>query len=669
MTYKFNKEIEFLNPQLFNDKIVYIPENAFKNPDYKEIADFLIFCKTFGITFKKDSNYLEVLSNFSPGALQEIRYNLTPKLGVTFFNLKKEYGLEEFWRTIFEYLKSYNNITEIPDELFINFPNTKAPKVNKEYEFVEPSCYFEKLWNILNSSKNPTSKDNMFLYETSKLDFLKVNYILNRNVLKELSKNCKNFKFLAKDTAQLREFYNSLGKVRTSNKTFIMKSLNTFQEGEVLSDFNSNKGFWKYVEHNLKPTQKKYSKYPNTQRFFKLLRNNEFKTSYNSIVEDSLQKNSLLDFFKLASKLKSPQYAARNVTKYLKNNDYKEQEVKELLSYIENNDIKIKVLIELYKGLLYQTEIKTYKIKNKFWITQDNKTYNFDYFANELKNIILKKVKVKALEFVKLENNEENTKIPAISRSVEELKRVPFPTGTDNFFKVDTSKGYVTRGTKLKLSDYVKGDYIVFVAWRMKNYKRGEYDLDLSGIEFLNDDIKNLKCEYASYFELESKNMKHSGDFTFCKEFNPETGLITCECILVKENADNLHFLLNTYNEVSLKDLDIFVGICDAKDYGGQLETGLLNIEKAKLLFEISQDFTGFYKLFSITNGYLMLEGVNCSEKVLAGANSENLNILASSKYIERLHCLNVYDFVKDLGIEVYNPYKLEILMDYVINS
>lgn len=667
MFYKFDKNVEILNPQLFKDKIVYIPENLSSKTNSKDIAEFLVFCKSFGITFNKDSNFSEFMNNASPEVFQRLKLSLSPKVGATFFNLKRDYGLEEFIRTITEYLKSYNNFTEIPDELFINFPKIDNVKVDKEYSFVKPNLYFEKLENIINSTKNPTSEDYMFLCNTIYLELLEIdNYILNRNVLKILAE-IPNFKFKAKDTAQLREFYTSLKKIRTSNKNFIMRTLNSFRECEVLSDFNANKEFWKKVEHNLKPTQKKYSKYPNSQRFFKLLRNNEFKNSSNSIIENSFNLTTLESFYKLASKLKSKQYAIRNITKHLKRNGFKSNNVNSLLNYIENDDIKIKVLIELYRGLLNQTPERVFKIKNKFWISQDNKTYNFNYITNKLKDIILKKIKLKALEFVKSENNE--LEIPPVSRSIEGLKRVPMPTGTDNFFRIDKSKGYFTRGTKLKLSDYVNDDYIVFIAWRKKDFKRGEIDLDLSGVEVKNDDLENLDFETCHFINLNSTNMKHSGDFTFCKEFDPKTGLITCESIAVKKEANNLHFCLNTYNDVSLKDLDIFAGICDAKDYKEKQKTGILNIENAKILFEISQDFTGFYKLFSIKDGYLMLEGVNFGKGPFYSIYKEIIGMIGSSKYIETLHCFNMYDFVKDLGIEVYNPYKLEMLMDYVINS
>lgn len=662
MIYKFKKDKQILNPNLFDNEIVFIEENLNSYKNYKELAELLVFCKALNITFGKNSH---ILAKLSKESINYLKITLSPKVGVTFFNLNNEYNINEFVRTILEYMKTYNRV-EIPDELFINFPETKLPKVNKEYSFVTPQVYFEELTKILANTGNPGKKEIDFLNETYNLEILNVNTIENRNNIKLLSQSISNFQFKAKDTAQLREFISSLSKIRTCNKTFIMKTLNNFNKGEVLSDFNANKSFWKHLEHNLKPTQKKYKQYRNARSFFKHLKDNDLKESYNSQVERSFKTLSLLEFYEFCSLKKSPQYAVRNLTKYLKQNKVSEDELISLVKIFKKQKVKTKVLIELYRGLTKQSKERVFKIKNKFHFDYLGKPKTYTFFAEQIKDLIIKKLLKDAETFL---NNTKDVKyeVPAISRNIEDLKNVPFPVSTDNFFK-NEKIGYITRGTKLKLSDYVNGDYIVFIAWRKKDFQRGRVDLDLSGIEVLNDNLENLEYNGSNYQTLKSKNMKHSGDFTSCKEFNPLTGLITCEAILVKSGANNLHFCLNTYNDISMKELDVFAGICGAENFKGIEETGTLDIEKTKLLFEVSHDFTGFYKLFSIKDGEIMLEGVNVCEHSYTSVYSEAYSIVASSKYLEKFDCLNVYDFVEKLGINIYNPYKLKILLDYIIN-
>lgn len=662
MTYKFKKETQILNPNLFDNEIVFIQENLKPCENYKELAELLVFCKALNITFAKNSH---ILTKLSEESINYLKTTLSPKIGATFFNLNNEYNINEFVRTILEYMKTYNRV-EIPDEIFMNFPETKLPKVNKEYSFVTPEVYIEELTKILANTGNPGKKEIDFLNETYKLEILNVNTIENRNNIKILAGRIPNFQFKAKDTAQVREFISKLEKIRTCNKTFIMKTLNNFKEGEVLSDFNANKSFWKHLEHNLKPTQKKYKKYANARSFFRALKNNDLKDSYNSQVERSFKTLSLVKFYEFCSLKKSPQYAVRNLTKYFKQNKVTEDELISLVSILEKQKVKTKVLIELYRGLTKQSKERVFKIKNKFHFDYLGEPKTYSFFAEKIKDLIIKKLVKDAETFINT-TKDRIYDIPAISRDIEDLKNVPFPVSTDNFFK-NEKIGYITRGTKLKLSDYVNGDYIVFIAWRRKDYQRGSVDLDLSGIEVLNEDLENLEYNGSNYQTLKSKNMKHSGDFTFCKDFNPLTGLITCEAILVKSRANNLHFCVNTFNEISMKDLDVFAGICDAKNFKGIEETGTLDIEKTKLLFEISHDFTGFYKLFSIKNDEIMLEGVNVCENSYTSVYSEAHNIVAASKYLEKFDCLNVYDFVKKLGINTYNPYKLKILLDYIIN-
>ena len=653
---------------------------------------------------------------------------LALKLGVTFLNLDKDYGIKEFMRTALQYLKDYGGY-DIPEHFYDKI--SKLPKTDTPpqiYSF-NTQIFSTSLDEILISKKNPNTQDLMILDNLKYASKLECTIVSNRVVLaKILSINTLNFSFTPHNVASIRIFA-QLAKekqkhLKTSQKRFILHSLQGFDEALVMDDFATHKAFWKGVEKQIKPTQKKYEKFTKAREFFRKLKNNDFAKSNNAIIEKSLKNDDIIS--KMAA-LKSPQYALRNITKVLKNNpnlDFTPQ--------LKKLKPTLKQLVELYLHLQSPSGIS--KIKTKFFKhdTQPLSVEKRELAAVVIKNLIAQKCKKIAQIYAKTREN--LTPLKACKRPLDELKSVALPVQNDCFFDAPLNAGYVSRGSKIPFSQLgIAEDFCAFVAWKRKDGAVGNLDLDLSACY-----IGEMGVSHINYTRLndEKNGIKHSGDYTSCRAF--EDGLITAEAINFKAlTSGSAQIVLNSFNGVDLNAYDVYVGFANrhlskdkqqiAENLGQKFSAAFLKskdknhsflqLEKACWAAKITSAQAGYLHLMSLDFAAqtALLTGVQMSGRLFASSNSSQSTMAMVQSYYSRFASVSVLDllellektlgdestqlleilqidekFSKNLGVSKnfkfdlnsdsksdskpykkasYNPYALKEFLDYIINS
>lgn len=676
MTLKYKTQV--LNT-IWNDKIVITNRTlniARSKHLEEEVAKVLALAKFNNLTLKNP----DVLWDLGEDALEEIQQQLGSIQGITLFDISKEYGLEEAFKTIAQYLRDYGNF-DLPDSLWLDLGGIqKIPAEPKTLEFVGPEAYETELGRIFASPKNPDSFDNSVLWNLTGVKSLECDIIVNKEVLKIAMQNTLVF-FKPINTAQIRIYAGAYRKLKTSQKTWVMRNLNKFPIADILDDFATHKQEWKLIEGRIIPTQKRYAGYGTACRAFHYLRDSDFGMSNNSQIERILGSSVSSDVkFKALCELKSPQFAIRNFTRIYNPKDTSIWEV------IANTDIRLKQLVELYNALSLTGNTRTARIKGKYWT---RKVLNISYNSalEKLKGIIGDKIKKLAKDFATelLTNKALQEKFASAGPSmvaVDSLSSYALPINTDKFM-VSENYPLLTRGTKLPLNQSKIG---VFVSWKRKDGKAWQQDIDLSAnivdSDYAKSPLEGLPAvEVVNYTHLknEGRGIKHSGDFTSCMEYNPQTGFITTEMItadLSKCRDKDLHFMINTFNGISLKDFDVYIGICNSaqvekiyKDSNGKHSA--FRLEDASMLFKIAGDIAGYYKLFTITDNSILFEGTEINALMGFASQRSALSAAQAQIYTESLRSYSVKDFVEAQypnKTEV-NADKLRLFLEYAVNA
>lgn len=676
---QFDTDLNILAPQtLANEKSIVLLNSSKEQSTTVQQAEFLAGLALANTTITP----IENIKFLDEGDLQEILSQISPKIGQTFFDLRDSYNWKECVRTVLQYLRDYGNF-DIPQELYLplkNLKNYPIPQTQSQWKFVGLSEYAEALDSILQNTKNPSSDDYRILYALEECEYLTTGTINNRTVLEHICKSVRNFKFKPQNTAELRVFCKNR-KLTTSEKSLVVRSIDALELPEVLDDFAANRHFWKRIERKIIPTQRKFRTYRSANLAFEFLRDNNFKNSNNSNFERSLETSSGEEVFEDLIQTKSLQFALRNFTKIFKR--CQSTDLDKVFEIIKSKNPKIKVLLELYSGLCVINAEKDIKIKNKFYTKEPKHLTNiadFDEFKTKLKNLIKDLLKSKLEEYAKLLKDENSEafktfkKIPNLLVKQSTLDNAVLPVSTENYLEIDPKFGYLPRGSKIKVSDFVNpNEFVVFVSWKRKDNTESQQDLDLSAlkisknVESFKDVYKNF--EYSDYTQLLSNDgtLKHSGDFTSCQAFNPLIPFITTEAILVKNPEGILSFQISTFNAVSLKEFDVYIGIANFEDFKSFGDGGTqFNLENAKFIAKIDADFNGFYKMFSIQDGYLTLEGQGLNEHYGNSGGNEALNAFQSFRWTSRLQNLKLKDFIDVIGD--YNPAQFKAFLDYAIN-
>ena len=675
MTLKFPEsfEIPSLDSYLPQNKIPVVQCSERAQKPTEELSKLLATASLLGIKFDN----AQYLNRLKPESLNKIRESIIPKTAKTFFNIQNSYGFKEYARTILEYLRSYGGFCDIPTSAFDIPENVELPevKVNKTYSF-DTMVFFEDIEKILITKKNPNTRDLEILKNLEHAESLDTGIINNRVVLKMLASYELKLRFIPLNAADIRVYIEAKKSIRkrlkTSEKTWIMVCLNNLRNDDVLSNFATNKKFWRLVESEIKPTQTKYNNYPNAQRLFGYLRDNDFSKSSNSMIERLISSGGFKNVVDNCLATKSPQYLIRNLTKIIKLQKPQNWELDALFGV---KDLTLKQIFECLRGLESNGVVK---VKTKF--VKYSKTPLPLGYVNKLKSILNELAEA---EFTrKLDDfleQPKNNEYPEIERPISELKNIAIPTQDDAFFDVPLDKGYITRGSKVPFSQFgIDKGISVFVAWKRKDNTEGELDLDLSA---------RVQCtkENVNYTWLQNKSgsVKHSGDYTFCQAFNPENPLITCEMInIFTQNEKGLvDITLNSWNGVDLKEYDVYVGFSNIQelpdDETWDYEHSYFNLNSAKWLAKITSFKPGFMHLFTIdtVNETILFTGVQNSESVMVPSNEiESKSSLTYEYYNDFLKipsvlglCLGTQKLLKK-SKDTYNPYKLKDFIDFIIN-
>lgn len=652
----FDPQIQVLDIDTFKNANTIALVNVSKKVEKSEkLAEFLLFCNYHKISFENP----EFLDFLTENSLQKLMIELTPKLGITFLNLGKRYGVEELIRTLLQYLKDYGGVA-VPEYMYDSIskiPRVKTPP--KCYKF-DTQIYAKTLDELLSSKKNPNTQDLMALDNLKYTLKLECGVIANRVILAKIaSLKALEFSFTPHNVACVRVWVETVKThqkhLKTSQKRLILSSLQGFDEADIMDDFATHKSFWKRLEKELKPTQKKYEKFAKVREFFRKLKANDYANSNNSIIEKSLKDDDII--LKMA-RLKSPQYAIRNLTKVLKKNanlDFKRHLIK--------LDITLKQLLELYLHLKNPSGIS--KIKSKFF-RHNSKPLNeklSEKIATIIKDLIAQK-------FTKMQEDYAKTprEFTPCERDFDELKSIALPLQNDCFYDIPLSLGYMSRGSSVDFKRFGirKKDFCVFVAWKRKDNQGGGLDLDLSACYFGEKGVSHI-----NYTRLadEQNGIKHSGDYTSCREF--KDGLITAEAINFTNLTKNrVQIVLNSFNGVDLNTYDVYVGFCNHHISKYEKHT-FLNIEKAPWVCKITSASAGYLHLMSLdfTQKSVLLTGVQMSGRLFASSNSSQNTMVLVDEYYTRFKSVSVWDLWQDKTKAVYNPYELKHFLDYAINN
>ena len=676
------KDTNLLNPETFKFEKKLFVKQELMNSEFKGsrlIAEISLLCETYNVKFS-NRNFLYGLTN---PELESIKFIVAKYVGASLFDITRTYGYEEAIKTILQYARDYGNF-DIPRTLWDS--EIKLPKTEYKETIINVLTFEDfltELESIIRNSKNPDSRDLNYLQETKNLKSLECGIIPNRNTLKSLVENVESLKFKCHTTASLRAFIEVKQKLKTSDKSFIMQTLSNLQESEVLDDFATNRSFWKYVERNIIPTQKRFERFKQARELFKNLRDNNFRDSNNSKIEN--QELKLIDKFKQMRDLKSDNFAIRNITKLLKKYNPNSYQILALVTEINNSKVSLKQLLELFRAIDHSEIDKNYvKIKGKFWAySRDRKEYGelFDL----LKHSIQSKLKDLTKTYQKEINSDtqlakEYKKLPEIQLPNGLLKGVAIPTSTDKFFEIDFSKHYITRGSRFELNRFVDPTkpYGVFVAWKAKNNLEEHMDIDLSCnlIKAENPEFdSDFTYRVCNFTRLDGDGLKHSGDWTSCREFNPINPVVVAELIRVEPSKakGRLDFMINCFNGGSLKKYDVYVGLIDYDKVKQDSDSGraLINLEEAAFICKLGGDQNGFIKLFSIENNEILIEGSEISSDTYCSSASAVRTSIISTNYFKRFSSFDVFDLLQMIGLKesgVHNPYKLDLFLKTLIN-
>lgn len=690
-----NMKITFLEKSLINpevtreDNLIYVQKITPKN-NYEEIANTLALAHIHQVTFD-DYNFLKYLDK---DELKELDDSIPEKFGVTLLDIRKEYGLEEFLKTVLQYMRDYGNL-DIPREIYDTISNYKVVAKPRTIKVLSFTDYANEIKSIANSKKNPTSKELKLLQITQRyIKEAEFGIIPNRNVLYELALRIP-MTFICHTTSGLRRYIEArmntaysrvpYRTLKTRDKTFVMRTLDGFQKSEVLDDFATNRGFWKRVEKAVIPTKKKYAHFKNARELFALLRSNDFKESNNSIIENI--KLPPASKFRQMVSLKGANFALRNVTRLLKEWNERD-EILNLVNEISKYNPSLKQLFELWRAIdCANLDNSIAKSRQGFWLYKRNKLCNTDVLFEELKGVIKNKANAKLFEYAEeLKTNEElkekYKKFPDIEIPNRLLRGIAIPTSTDGFFDIDFSKHYITRGSAFELDRFLNPEepYSVFVAWKSKDNKEKHQDLDLScNLVYNYDTAKNtIEFDVCNYTHLKVEKdgkeiVKHSGDWTSCVEFDAKNPRVVAELIKINyANAKDidLNFVLNCFNSVSMKNFDVYVGLIREEDVEYADKRAYVNLSKAAFLTKLSNDFIGYLKLFTIRNRSIRFECAPLNTLVGTSSASAAKSSQVCGEYFGPFTSFDMLDFVGDMldyPKDTHNPYKLNEFMTCIL--
>lgn len=641
--------------------IVYVKNETSEIP-FRELAKLANLSKSKNIVFKN----FERLFNLSSKDIKDLTYSLRTKFGCYMFDkfiTNENYGQDEYIKTLLMYFNTYSGFYENPENWLSDillYPKdlkeSDFPRDIKKCERIIEVKTFEDLKNdldkVLVQENNPTMFDYVILdsfelfYKNKLLDKQCNNkqvyeHILYKNSLQYWKEVHLVYGF--KTLNFFKIFVEGLPK-STSTKKFIMKIFNTFDLNKIKDELRPQRNFWLRLEKTICTQQKKYNKFRNAQYIFRELINNNLN-SFGQRIKD----------------LENSEFSANESSKLIRHLFEIYTKNKSLIQVIDFKNIKLKTLFEILNALelRYKCENRFTRLQDGIFIQKNDKINTKMY--NELKSLILDKIKTKlSLKDLDCFRNCEtfpdprNLLICDDSQKRHVLQDLQGNEKTllyiDNLFKdikmplnvkeMAISDTFLTRGSVIRIPEKLE-KIRVFLAWKSKDNKARNIDLDLSAID-------TLTKENLSFTNLKSSYGKHSGDFTSCKAFNPEDGIITAEFLDIDlDKVQNLEISTHSYSGQSFDKMDAYFGIClSTKDKIVNLNNVIFTMK----LTGSGGKFIGF-NMFKNLDKCVNLEIISEFSKPEFGSKVED-NVLGFYQNYYR-NIVNIYDFFKLYGLEI----------------
>ncbi len=200
----------------------------------------------------------------------------------------------------------------------------------------------------------------------------------------------------------------------------------------------------------------------------------------------------------------------------------------------------------------------------------------------------------------------------------EKLKNICLPISPKHTFKSST---YSSRCSSICISE--NQNFSFFIAWKRKDNKSGILDLDLDACAFkMNYSDPVLEYSVLDYCDYTRKTpdqvaLKHSGDFTSCRAFDPNNPVITAEFINVDHSkflnlpgqGNMIAFSAHSYNYVDFDEYDIFFGVIDST----YINDKCVDLSKASIYFQLECfEYNVLLALYKNNKIYFYGEPFNC---------------------------------------------------------
>ena len=163
--------------------------------------------------------------------------------------------------------------------------------------------------------------------------------------------------------------------LKTSDKRVIMSALDRIAKKDiknVYGDIKPNKSLWLAMSRNLFPGSVKFSKFPNAQGMFNILRNGGTIETFNSVTQKLILEGNMLNLTRhLANK---PGELLRSLDMIIRNSN--KIQIDSIVDIIKDIKLNPKLVIQVKKWLVYRTENaleeRVFNIKGKP-VVVDNK--------------------------------------------------------------------------------------------------------------------------------------------------------------------------------------------------------------------------------------------------------------------------------------------------------
>ena len=609
-----------------------------------KIKDCLFFDKKIKLEKIKSKTPLKIIDFKS---FDELKQFIISKLQSKLLFTSNDKILINFYLNKYEIDENIFKIIPIKENFFLIINNI-SKNIIKEYlkttnDVLRYICYINKI------DYNNIPKHRIKIFKESEVE---KNYVKEVKILPNKYVNLQESEKITiiKENKKVYK-YNKI-KLKTSQKNIIMFILNNIYEDDVLNNFKAKKQIWKAISKSLYPFQKKFNKYPNSQKYFNILNNNiqEIETFNTKMTKYMIDKNivSLLLLLKDKQGL-----LLRHLDFIIRNIDDKDLYL--LINILIHKNLNNKLLLETITYLKYRIknsiENRIINIKGKIYPLPKEKNLeklpyeNSSKIIKKLENIFLTNLKDDK-EFLTNLGFEKNEKIYLD----EKMKSIVLPSTMRNQSKTEIG-GVIPTGSRIKLKNtkFLR----LFTTWGSLS-DNTNIDIDLSAT-FLT---KTGKIKDIAYYNQNEKFANHSGDFTSCFKYEknkPMIGeFIDIDIKAAKEKYQYIYIsniIYSSYlNDSNYDNMKVFSGVLEINKRNNKTENNGFIIDNALFKMKLCgkyQSHLGF--IVDLINNEIIMIDQYFESNNHSNAKSlfTNFNLI-KQKFINALdYKENIYSFLK----------------------